>query len=93
MTNTIRPCVATSLRTQGEVQTWGNETGRPVTLDGQQRSDGRARQVFGDGMYGRSCRVNQGDLIGTRREFIAPDKDTKSPTVRSQSVHSSEEAA
>jgi hypothetical protein len=44
-------------------------------------------------MYGRSCDVNQGDLPGTRREFIVPDKDTKSPPVRSQSVHSSEEAA
>ena len=67
--------------------------GKPVTLGGQHRSDGGARQVFGDGMYGRSCLVNQGDLIGTRREFIAPDKDTKSPAVRSQSVHISEEAA
>ena len=93
MTNTIRPCVATSLRIQGEVQTWDNDPGKPVTLGGQQRSDGRARQVFGDGMHRRSCRVNQGDLMGTRREFIAPDKDTKSPPVRSQSVHISEEAA
>jgi hypothetical protein len=49
--------------------------------------------VVGDGMHGRSCHVNQGDLIGTRREFIAPDKDTKSPPVRSQSVHISGEAA
>jgi hypothetical protein len=49
--------------------------------------------VFGGGMHGRSCRVNQGDLIGTRREFIAPDKGTKSPPVRSQSVHISGEAA
>jgi hypothetical protein len=93
MTNTIRPYVATSLRIQGEVQTRYNDPGKPVTLGGQQRSDGRARQVFGDGMYGRSCRVNQGDLIGTRRAFIAPDKDTKNPPVRSQSVQSSEEAA
>jgi hypothetical protein len=37
--------------------------------------------------------MNQGDLIGTRREFIAPDKGTKNPPVRSQSVHNSEEAA
>ncbi|MCX5845166.1 MAG: hypothetical protein NTW12_02230 [Deltaproteobacteria bacterium] len=44
-------------------------------------------------MHGRSCRVNQGDLPVTRREFIAPDKGTKSPPGRSQSVHSSEEAA
>lgn len=93
MTNTIRPCVATSLRIQGEVQTRGSDTGKPVTLGGQHRSDGRARQVFGDGMYGRSCRVNQGDPIGTRREFIAPNKGTKSPPVRSQSVRSSREAA
>jgi hypothetical protein len=46
----IRPCAATSLRIQGEVQTRGNDTGKPVTLGEQQRSDGRARQVFGDGM-------------------------------------------
>jgi len=44
-------------------------------------------------MHGRSCSVNRGDLSGSRREFIVPDKDTKSPPVRSQSVHSSEEAA
>ena len=47
----------------------------------------------GGGMHGRSCSVNQGDLSGSRREFIVPDKDTKSQPVRSQSVHSSEEAA
>jgi len=62
-------------------------------LEGQQESDVRAYWVVGDGMHGRSCQVNQGDLIGTRREFIAPDKGTKSPPVRSQSVHISEEAA
>jgi hypothetical protein len=61
-------------------------------LEGQQESDVRADWVVGDGMHGRSCRVNKGDLIGTRREFIAPDKDTKSPPIRSQSVHISEEA-
>ena len=65
MTNTIRPCVATSLRIQGEVQTW-IETRKSVTLGGQQRSDGRARQVFGDGMHGRSCGVKQGDLLANR---------------------------
>lgn len=92
MTNTIRPCVATSLRIQGEVQTRNNEFGKPVTLGEQHRSDGRARQVFGDGMYGRSCSVNQGDLFGPRKVFIAPDKGTKSRPDRSQSVHSSEEA-
>ena len=91
MTNTIRPYVATSLRIHGEVQTRGTDTGKPVTLGGQHRSDGRARRVFGDGMCGRSCDVNQGDLTGTRREFIAPDKGTKSLPVRSQSVHSSGE--
>ena len=61
-------------------------------LEGQQESDVGAYWVVGDGMQGRSCCVNQGDLTGTRREFIAPDKDTKSPPVRSQSVHISEEA-
>ena len=71
-----------------EERTWAS-----VALEGQQESDGRAYRVVGDGMYGRSCHVNQGDLIGTRREFIAPDKGTKSPPVRSQSVHRSEEAA
>ena len=62
-------------------------------LEGQQESDVRADWVVGDGMHGRSRRVNQGDLPVTRREFIAPDKDTKSPPGRSQSVHISEEAA
>jgi hypothetical protein len=89
----IRPYVATSLRVQGEVQTRGRHTGKPVTLGGQHISDGRARQVFGDRMHGRSRRVNQGDLIGTRQEFIAPDKGTKSLPIRSQSVHISREAA
>lgn len=56
---------------------------KPVTLGGQQ-SDGRARQVFGDGMRGRLCVVNQGDLPETRR--------AKSPSGRSQSTHKSEEA-
>jgi len=61
-------------------------------LGGQRRSDDRARQVGGDGMHGRSSPVNQGDLPGTRREFIAPDKGTKSPLSRSQSTRSSKEA-
>ena len=91
MTNTIRPCVATSLRIQGEVQTWA-ETQEPVTLGGQRRSDGRARQVFGDGMHGRLRIVNQGDLLRARWVFIAPSKGTKSPLGRSQSTRSSEEA-
>jgi hypothetical protein len=79
---------------QGEVQTRKAEaTGEPVTLVEQRRSDGRARRVFGDGMQGRSRRVNRGDLSGVRRAFIVPDKDTKNPPDRSQSVHSSEEAA
>ena len=58
MTNTIRPYVATSLRMQGEVQSRRNDAGKPVTLGEQQRSEGRARRVFGDGMHGRSRRVN-----------------------------------
>jgi len=92
MTNTIRPYVATSLRIQGEVQTRFKGIGKPVTLGEQRRSDGRARRVFGDGMHGRLRRVNRGDLSDSRREFIVPDKDTKSPPDRSQSVHGSEEA-
>ena len=68
-------------------------TGASDALKGQQESDVRAYWVVGDGMHGRSCGVNQGDLIGTRREFNAPDKGTKSLPVRSQSVHSSGEAA
>ncbi|MDP2853843.1 MAG: hypothetical protein Q8O28_06320 [Smithellaceae bacterium] len=68
MTNTIRPYVAMSLRIQGEVQTRRDEeTGKPVTLGEQRRSDGRARRVFGDGMFGRSRQVNRGDLSGSRR--------------------------
>jgi len=62
-------------------------------LEGQHKSDVGACRVVGDGMRGRSCDVNQGDLSGTSREFIAPNKGTKSPPARSQSVHSSEEAA
>ena len=91
MTNTIRPCVATSLRIQGEVQTW-EQTQEPVTLGGQRRSDGRARQVFGGGMHGRSRGVNQGDLPGIGWVFIAPNKGTKSPLGRSQSTRKSKEA-
>jgi hypothetical protein len=62
-----------------------------MNTGGQHKSDHGARRVFGDGMRRRSCDVNQGDLTGARREFIAPDKGTKSLPVRSQSVHSSEE--
>ncbi len=65
---------------------------KPVTLGGQHRSDGRARQVFGDGMHGRLRDVNQGDLLRTRREFAARSQGTKSPLSRSQSGRSSEEA-
>lgn len=94
MTNTIRPYVATSLRIQGEVQNRKAEaTGKPFTLGEQHKSDDGARRVFGDGMRGRSRRVNRGDLSGARRAFIVPDKDTKNLPDRSQSVHSSEEAA
>jgi hypothetical protein len=57
---------------------------KPATLGGQRKSDGRARQVCGDGMRGRSCDVNQGDLSETRW--------AKSPYGRSQSTHKSEEA-
>lgn len=60
-----------------------------VTLGGQRRSDGGARQVFGGGMRGRLRHVNQGDLpvkrTGTRHE-------ASNRAGRSQSVHSSEEA-
>jgi hypothetical protein len=63
-----------------------------VTLGGQQKSDDEARGVVGDGMQGRSCHVNQGDLSRQRWVFIAPGVGTKSPPGRSQSVHSSEEA-
>ena len=70
----------------------GEKTGEPVTLGGQRRSGDRVRQVFGDGMHGRSRRVKQGDLSGGRWEFIAPDKGTKNPLGRGQSTHSSEEA-
>ncbi|MDD3249928.1 MAG: hypothetical protein GX874_02320 [Smithella sp.] len=62
-------------------------------LEGQQQSNVRAHWVVGDGMPGRSRRVNRGDLSGVRRAFNVPDKDTKNPPDRSQSVHSSEEAA
>jgi hypothetical protein len=67
-------------------------SGKSVTLGGQRISDDRAREVFGDGMHGSSCDVNQGDLLGTRLVFNAPDKGTKSQPGRSQSIHSSVEA-
>ena len=78
---------------QGEARPVESWTWASVALEGQQESDGRTRWVVGDGMHGRSCDVNQGDLSGTRRVFIAPDKGTKSQSDRSQSVRSSEEAA
>jgi len=65
---------------------------KPVTLGGQLKSDGRARQVFGDGMHGRSCHVNQGDLSGKRSVFIALRVGTKSRSGRSQSTRSSQDA-
>jgi hypothetical protein len=65
---------------------------KSVTLGGQRRSDDRARGVVGDGMQGRSCHVNQGDLYRQRWVFIAREKGTKSPLCRSQSTRSSEEA-
>ena len=70
----------------------GKETREPVTLGGQRRSDGRARQVFGDGMHGRSGRVKQGDLSGERRKFIVGRCGTKNPPGRGHSTHSSGEA-
>jgi len=54
-------------------------------------SDDGARQVFGDGMQGRSRNVNQGDLSVIRPAFIL-HRQTKNRAGRSQSVHSSEEA-
>jgi hypothetical protein len=74
MTNTIRPCVATSLLTEGEVWTGTRAQARGLpevcetptghgnsrsetrfqesaTLGGQQKSDGRALMVVGDGMW------------------------------------------
>jgi len=90
MTNTIRPHVATSLLIQGEVQT-GEDIRKPVTLGGQRKSDDRARKVVGDGMHGRSCHVNQGDLPDRRSEFMRRESP-KSRSGRSQSVHRSKEA-
>jgi hypothetical protein len=68
------------------------DAGKPITLGGQHRSDDRARQVFGDGMHGSSCHVNQGDLSGERLVFIGRRIATKSQPDRSQSTHSSVEA-
>jgi len=68
----------------------GEKTREPVTLGGQRRSDDRVRQVFGDGMHGRSCHVKQGDLSEARWVFIV-GYGTKSPSGRSQSTRSSEE--
>jgi hypothetical protein len=73
-------------------RTHQRRSGKPVTLGGQRISDGRARQVFGDGMQERSCDVNRGDLSGERMVFIAPRAGTKSQPGRSQSIHSSVEA-
>ena len=67
------------------------DAGKPITLGGQHRSDGRARQVFGDGMHGSPCYVNQGDLSGKRSVFSVEIAHTKSWPGRSQSIHSSVE--
>jgi hypothetical protein len=40
-----------------------------ITLGEQRTSDDEARQVFGDGMYGRLFRVKQGDLSAERLTF------------------------
>ena len=74
----------------GEAKTWGRLDNRggecqgpreSVTLGGQQKSDGGARQVVGDGMQGRWRRVNQGDLSDKR--------PVNSWSDRSQSAHNS----
>jgi len=70
----------------------GEETREPVTLGGQRRSGGRARQVFGDGMHGRSKGVKQGDLSDSRWAFIAAGEGTKNLSGRGHSTHSSGEA-
>jgi hypothetical protein len=76
-------------RKKGQLETRFRES---VALGGQQRSDDRVRRVVGDGMQGRSCHVNQGDLSRPRRVFNAHMLCTKSPLGRSQSTHSSVEA-
>ena len=98
MTNTFRPCDATSQLIRGEVQT--GYTGRthqcgfrkPVTLGGQRKSDDGARRVVGDRMHGKVRRVKEGDLPGTRLVFIALKQGTKSQPGRSQSIRSSVDA-
>jgi len=64
---------------------------KSITLGEQHKSDGGARQVFGDRMHGRSRRVNQGDLP-VKRSGAVWRKPGGNRTGRSQSVHSSEEA-
>ena len=71
-------------------RTHQSRSGKSVTLGGQRVSDDRARQVFGDGMHGSSCDVNQGDLPGERLVFMR--SLPKSQPGRSQSIHSSVEA-
>jgi hypothetical protein len=98
MTNTIRPCGATSQLIRGEVQT--GYTGRtlqcgfrkPVTLGGQRKSDGGARRVVGGRMHGKVRHVKEGDLSGTRLVFTAPKQGRKSQPGRSQSIRSSVDA-
>jgi hypothetical protein len=65
---------------------------KSIALIGQHKSDNGARQVVGDGMCGSECRVNQGDLSGTKPVFIALGVGTKSRPDRSQSIHISVEA-
>ena len=98
MTNTFRPCDATSQLIRGEVQT--GYTGRthqcgfrkPVTLGGQRKSGDGARRVVGDRMHGKARHVKEGDLSGTRLVFIALKQGTKSQPGRSQSTRSSVDA-
>jgi hypothetical protein len=62
--------VATSQLGNGEVQTWYRQGERkhqpgamePAALGEQRESDGRAHEVVGGGMRGRSRNVNRGDL-------------------------------
>jgi hypothetical protein len=77
MTNTFRPCGATSQLIRGEAQT--GYTGRThqcgfrksVTLGGQRKSGDGALRVVGDRMHGKVRHVKEGDLPGTRLVFNA----------------------
>jgi len=89
MTNAIRPGVAVSRLANDEAQT--RESGRPSTLRGSVTkrcwgaSGGWRRN---DGKVGY---MNQGDLSGGPPVFMLVEQP-KSRPLRSQSVHSSDEA-